>query len=250
MLNFKIICFCKFSFGNNFLLIQSERNKPILILLWDQVEPLHWPLEVPRPHFGEPHVLVCFCAVSTDAPPAGCLPHCSSSTYTPLSDSTALHSLEDGGLRSTIRWGTLVLCLQLPDRKLRKPGKILASLDTWDIGLSRPGCIFARRRPWLTLCPVDARLSPGLSAASRWYSANRYHGLCACVYVWMSTMSWRLAFTCFSEDMSSAMVTDLTNIFLCWCLKRSAAGVCLLGEDYLVCRGAPWKLLTHSWGKF
>ncbi|CAB1452508.1 unnamed protein product [Pleuronectes platessa] len=31
------------------------------------------------------------------------LAHCSSSSYTPLSDSAAPHSLEDGGLRSTIR---------------------------------------------------------------------------------------------------------------------------------------------------
>ncbi len=125
-------------------------------------------------------------------------PHCSSSSsYTPLSDSTAPHSLEDGGLRSTIRWGTLVLCLQLPDRKFRQPGKIPASLDTRKLGLSRPGCVFACRRPWRTLWPVDVRLSPGLSAASLAQCDPVSWSACVCMCVWMSTMSWRLAFTCF-----------------------------------------------------
>lgn len=234
------------------------------MLLHNQLDPLRWRLGVPDPSWvrgGRGSVLnvsVCFCACKQMRPLQAAFPHCSSScSYTALSGSAAPHSLEDGGLRSTVRWGTLVLCLQLPDRKLRQPGKTPASLDTRALGLCRLGCIFTCRRSWRMQYLGDARLSPGLWAA---YPGRVRPGVLVCVRacecVWMSTMSWRLAFTCFWRKCHQPWAIRKfgglkpKNLFLCRCWSRGAAGVLLLWEDYLVCRGALWKLLTHSCGKF
>lgn len=52
-------------------------------------------------------------------------------------------SLEDGGLRFTVGWGALFLCLQLPDRKLREPGKLRSDSICAGTGLQGLGFIFA-----------------------------------------------------------------------------------------------------------
>lgn len=52
-------------------------------------------------------------------------------------------SLEDGGLRFTVGWGALFLCLQLPDRKLWEPGKICSDSISAGAGLHGLGFIFA-----------------------------------------------------------------------------------------------------------
>lgn len=110
-------------------------------------------------------------------------PHCSSSSsYTPLSDSAAPHSLEDGGLRFTVRWGALVLCLQLPDRKLRQPGKMSASPDARDLGLPLPGAC-ARVAACGARYARLMRLSPACQQHLRLHKANRLLRLRMCVCV-------------------------------------------------------------------
>lgn len=53
------------------------------------------------------------------------------------------HSLENGGLRFTVRWGAHFLCLQLPDRKLREPGKGCSYSICAGSGLHSRGFMFA-----------------------------------------------------------------------------------------------------------
>lgn len=213
---------------------------------WRSRAPLRW---------GGLSLMCCFACVCKQMRPlqAAFLHCCSSSSYTPLSDSTAPHSLEDGGLRSTVRWGTLVLCLQLPDRKLRQPGKKPASLETRDLGLCRLGCIFACRPSWRMQYPVDASLSPGLSAAS---PGRERPGVSVCMHVCVNVYYvLTCGFHVFWEEMSSAMSKreiwwiETIKCILCWCWSGEQPVFCCCGGLF-VCREALWKLLTHSCGKF
>ena len=169
---------------------------------------------------------VCVCVCKQMRPLEAGRAHCSSSSYTPLSDSTAPHSLEDGGLRSTIRWGTLVLCLQLPDRELRQPGKSPASAEPRDFGLCRAGCVFARRRLWRTLRPVEARLSAGLQAASPRLTATRYTGVCVCVRVRASSSGLTCGFHVLWRNCHPRGAMRNRRIKARWsrCRTRGAAG--------------------------
>lgn len=84
--------------------------------------------------------------------PWGTLAHCPQSVGDPHCTrgeqySSALwllssHSLEDGGLRFTVRWGALFICLQLLDWKLRQPGKPCTISDKAEAWLFFPRVYF------------------------------------------------------------------------------------------------------------
>ncbi len=74
------------------------------------------------------------------------------------------HSLEDGGLRFTVRRGALFICLQLLDWKLRQPGKPCTISGTAEAWLLFPGCIFARYCLWRDILASFHRCCQSVSA--------------------------------------------------------------------------------------